>query len=123
MAEPVVHFEIPADDMARASAFYRDAFGWWIETYPGFEGCAGVHTKTEDGSGINGGMLRRTEPVTGPVVTVSVKDVHTAEARVAEVGGRVVRGSEPVGEMGFAAYVEDTEGNLFGLWEGTDTTG
>jgi predicted enzyme related to lactoylglutathione lyase len=24
---------------------------------------------------------------------------------------------EPVGDMGFAAYFKDTEGNLVGLWE------
>ena len=24
----IVHFEIPADDPARAMAFYRSAFGW-----------------------------------------------------------------------------------------------
>ncbi len=30
----VVHFEIPADDVERAQAFYRDAFGWQINPMP-----------------------------------------------------------------------------------------
>jgi uncharacterized protein len=35
--------------------------------------------------------------------------------------GRVVhfemRGREPVGDMGFSAYVRDSEGNVSGLWQ------
>ena len=35
---------------------------------------------------------------------------------VTDAGGTVVR-AEAVGDMGFAAYFSDTEGNLIGLWE------
>jgi predicted enzyme related to lactoylglutathione lyase len=35
--DSVVHFEIPAKDSKRASAFYSKAFGWQFEKYPGFE--------------------------------------------------------------------------------------
>jgi len=31
----IVHFEIPADDPQRAAAFYKKAFGWKIEKWPG----------------------------------------------------------------------------------------
>ena len=34
MANAVVHFEIPADDVARATAFYEKTFGWKIKKYP-----------------------------------------------------------------------------------------
>src|SRR5690606_15349347 len=34
MAGQVVHFEIPADDMERAQAFYREAFGWRLNPMP-----------------------------------------------------------------------------------------
>ena len=36
---------------------------------------------------------------------------------IGELGGSTVRGKEPVGDMGFAAYFTDSEGNLVGLWE------
>jgi uncharacterized protein len=26
--EPVIHFELPAEDSQRASTFYENAFGW-----------------------------------------------------------------------------------------------
>ena len=34
----VIHFEILADNPRRASKFYRDAFGWDIETWEGPQG-------------------------------------------------------------------------------------
>lgn len=33
------------------------------------------------------------------------------------LGGSTVDERTPVGDMGFAAYFKDTEGNLMGLWE------
>ena len=32
MANTIMHFEIPADDHARAKAFYGSVFGWQIQT-------------------------------------------------------------------------------------------
>ncbi|TMI31920.1 hypothetical protein E6H29_04205 [Candidatus Bathyarchaeota archaeon] len=37
MPGKVVHFEIPADNVERAKTFYKKAFGWQIEKYPGME--------------------------------------------------------------------------------------
>ena len=34
MSGRVVHFEIPFDDGERGSAFYRDVFGWEIQSMP-----------------------------------------------------------------------------------------
>ena len=31
MAGRVVHFEVPYDDVERATGFYRDVFGWQIQ--------------------------------------------------------------------------------------------
>jgi uncharacterized protein len=36
---------------------------------------------------------------------------------VNDAGGTTVNERMPVGDMGFAAYFKDTEGNLMGLWE------
>ena len=52
-----------------------------------------------------------------PVLVVDVGDIDETLARIAEYGGTVVQGKQPVGEMGFAAYFRDTEGNVVGLWE------
>lgn len=31
----IIHFEIPSDDPERLANFYRKAFGWKIEKWPG----------------------------------------------------------------------------------------
>lgn len=118
-----MHFEIPADDLERAQAFYRDAFGWGINAVPGMDYTL-VSTGPTDDQGVptepgfvKDGMLARQEPVPTPAITVDVDDIEGALKTVESLGGSVVRGREPVGDMGFSAYVRDSEGNLLGLWQ------
>jgi predicted enzyme related to lactoylglutathione lyase len=118
----VVHFEIPADDLARAQEFYRAAFGWQINSMPGMDYSLVTTTPSGDAGplepgAINGGMLARQEPVTAPVVVIEVDDIDAALGQVEGLGGTVIRGKDPVGDMGFSAYVLDTEGNTVGLWQ------
>jgi uncharacterized protein len=124
MSDKVVHFEIPADDLDRARVFYQDAFGWTINAIPEL-GYTIVETTpidnetnmpTEPGA-INGGMMQREAPITGPVITIGVDDVDAALRRVEELGGKTVSPKQSVAEMGFAAYFSDPEGNVVGLWE------
>lgn len=124
MANSVVHFEIPADDIARARAFYKAAFDWKIEPYPGMDDYNGVTTAEVDEKmmpkepgAINGGMFTRTEQLRSPVLTVSVDDIDDALKTVEKHGGTVLLGREAVGDMGFTGYFTDTEGNIVGLWQ------
>ena len=123
MTDSVVHFEVPYDDADRARAFYRDVFGWHIQQVPEFD-YNFVTTGETDQNGmpakpgyIGGGMFRRNEAVDRPVITINVADVDDALRRITEAGGRAVGGPMKVGEMGFAAYFADCEGNLMGLWQ------
>jgi predicted enzyme related to lactoylglutathione lyase len=123
MAGQVVHFEVPADDVSRAQAFYQDAFGWTINVMPGFGYAMVTTTETgENGSpkepgAINGGMLARQGPIRHPVVTIDVEDIDAALVNVEKHGGAVALPKAAVGDMGFAAYFTDTEGNVMGLWQ------
>lgn len=123
MSDRVVHFEIPADDVERAGSFYSDAFGWQLQSMPGM-GYTIISTTPTDDQGmpaapgaINGGMFARQGDLVSPVVTVEVADLDVALARVEEMGGSVVRAKQAVGDMGFAGYFKDTEGNVLGLWQ------
>jgi predicted enzyme related to lactoylglutathione lyase len=119
----VVHFEIPADDVERAKRFYKDAFGWNISAYPGMDyHMVGTGPSDERGMPknmgvINGGMMKRQEPVKSTVVTIRVDDLDAATKKVEKLGGKVVRKKAPVGDMGFTAYFKDSEGNIVGLWQ------
>ena len=70
---PVVHFEIPAEDKKRMSDFYSKVFGWQMQQLgPDMGEYIVVSTTETDGNGrpktpgaINGGFYQKTEdPVT-----------------------------------------------------------
>lgn len=123
MSGQVVHFEIPADDLERAQNFYREAFGWRVTPVPDMNYTmvsttpSGPDGRPTEPGAINGGMLAREDPVTTTVITVDVDNVNSALARLEQLGGKTVTGRQAVGDMGFSAYFEDTEGNVVGLWE------
>jgi uncharacterized protein len=123
MTGRVVHFEIPADDLTRASEFYRGAFGWDISSVAGMD-YAMLETTPADASGmpkepgaINGGMLPRDEARTTPVITIDVDDIDEALQRVEDLGGTTVLPKQEVMGMGYTAYFVDSEGNVLGLWQ------
>lgn len=66
---------------------------------------------------INGGMLKRQEPIKNPVITINVESIDEAHKKIEAAGGKVIRDKLPVGDIGFASYFRDTEGNVVGLWE------
>jgi predicted enzyme related to lactoylglutathione lyase len=118
-----VHFEIPADDVERAQAFYREAFGWRIQPMPEMQYTIVSTTETDqtgapkEPGGINGGMMQRQGRMTAPIITIEAEDIEDALVAVEKLGGAVVAPKMAVGEMGFAAYFSDTEGNVIGLWQ------
>jgi uncharacterized protein len=122
MSARVVHFEVPFDDADRARAFYRDVFHWQIQPVPEMAynlvstGPVGEQGPTEPGY-IGGGMLARQEPVRAPVITLQVDDIDATLGVIEKHGGSVAAGKMPVGNMGFAAYFQDSEGNVMGLWQ------
>ena len=123
MSGRVVHFEIPFDDGDRARSFYKEVFDWQVMEMPDMgytlvmTGPSGDAGPTEAGY-INGGMLSREQGAThGPVVVLDVPDIDDSLARIGRLGGSTVVGKTPVGDMGYAAYFTDTEGNVVGLWE------
>jgi uncharacterized protein len=123
MTGRVVHFEIPFDDGDRARSFYKELFGWQTMEMPemGYtivtSGPSNDSGPTESGF-INGGMLSREQGATsGPVIVIDVDDIDAKLIKIEETGGSTVVGKTPVGEMGFAAYFKDPEGNVVGLWQ------
>jgi len=123
MSARVVHFEVPFDDADRARNFYRTVFGWQIQEMPEMQYNM-VSTGPADDSGmpaepgfIGGGMMQREAPVSTPVITLDVDDIEATLTTVEKNGGARVGEKMQVGEMGFAAYFNDSEGNLMGLWQ------
>ena len=125
---PVCWFEIYVQDMGRAKAFYQTVLQTSLEqlrTPPGPDGesCGdGMEMWTfpmsEEGRGAAGALIRMEAVPSGgggTMVYFSCDDCAVEAARAAESGGSVHKEKMPIGEHGFIAIVEDTEGNMIGL--------
>lgn len=126
---PIIHFEIPVDDIDRATSFYQDIFEWEItkmdmpvDSSTGGEPYYSVKSvKTDDkgntlDNGINGGMMKRKisdQPFTNYIHVESIDDMLT---KIQEKGGKVCMPKTSIGEnMGYIALFIDTENNMMGL--------
>jgi len=116
----VVHFEIPADDIARAKVFYGEIFGWDLEDVPDIAYTVAKTNENNDPGAINGGIVKRNDIVKRPVLYISVPDVDEYLRKVEEGGGEIVFPKKDVPGMGAYAQVADSEGNIIGLWEMKD---
>lgn len=118
----VVHFEINADDPARAAKFYGDTFGWQIQKWGGPIEYWLVTTGPQGTAGIDGAIQRRSGTAgsgspTGYVCTIDVDDLDAALGKATAAGATVASPKHPVPGIGWVAYATDTEGNLFAMMQ------
>jgi uncharacterized protein len=121
MPNPIVHFEIPADDVARAQTFYQNVFGWKIKQMPippGGPEYYGVTTRKEGEAGINGGLMKRNMPGQPFANYVAVKSIDDFLSKVTANGGSVILPRQEIAPgMGSIAVFKDTEENMMGLYQ------
>ena len=121
-SNPVNWFEIPATDLDRAQAFYETVLDIKMERsdmgplrmafFPmvdGEYGAAGTVVQNENYSPSHAGSM----------VYLSVDDIEGTLARIEGAGGTVINRKSDIGEFGFVAHFEDTEGNRVGLHSDT----
>ncbi len=113
----VIHFEIPAAEPDRAAAFYGKAFGWKFDKWPGPMEYWMVVTGKESEPGINGGMMKKPGGIASTTNTIGVDSVDSAIAAVLKAGGKNIMPKTPIPTVGYFAYCEDTEGNVFGVMQ------
>lgn len=113
----VIHFEIPAADPEKLSAFYQKVFGWKFDKWPGPMEYWMVTTGKEGEPGINGGMMKKPGGIASTTNTIGVDSVDNAVAAVLKAGGKNIMPKTPIPTVGYFAYCEDTEGNMFGVMQ------
>ncbi len=125
---PVGWFEIYVQEIDRAKTFYETVFQATLEQLP--------PPAAPEGQSCDGDMEMWTFPMSdqrygaagapipmegvpsgggGTMVYFSCEDCAVEAARAAESGGSIFREKMPIGEHGFNAIVNDTEGNMIGL--------
>ena len=127
--DPIVHFEIPVDDVEKARTFYS-IFGWKMDDWKMPDGSVyvGIHTTPIDEKtrqplkpgAINGGVFKKNEAaknVKGAVVAIHVESIDERLKEIEKAGGKVVMPKIDMMGMGFYAYFADLSGNVIGLWQ------
>ena len=111
----ICYLEIPADDVPRSSAFYRDSFGWRLRQHQ--DGTVAFDDGSE-GRVVSGMWVTGRPPMTEPgiVISIMVDDVAAASARVERSGGVIVRPWDPDGDEKIA-WFRDPGGNVLGLYQ------
>jgi predicted enzyme related to lactoylglutathione lyase len=112
----VIHFEIPAEDPVRAVEFYQKVFDWKIQKWEGPVDYWLVKTGQEDEPGIDGAIKERVENE-GTHNTIDVPFIDEFVQKIEEAGGKVLMPKTEIPGIGYHAYCQDTEGNIFGLME------
>lgn len=119
---PVIHFEMPAEDKKRMAEFYTNTFGWKIQQLgPEMGEYMVVSTcdtdektmRPKEAGMINGGFYQKTDdPVSNhPSVVISVDDINESIQKVKNAGGKVLGEPMPIPGVGTFVSFIDTEGN------------
>jgi predicted enzyme related to lactoylglutathione lyase len=133
---PVVHFQMPAEDRKRMADFYTRVFGWQANQLgPEMGNYVVVNTTETEENGlpkkpgvINGGFSQKTKDNQYPSVVIAVDDIKEAMKKVEEAGGKVLGGQKPgapddILGVGLYASFIDTEGNRVGMMQPKSITG
>ena len=121
-----IYFEIQADDLERASNFYKELFGWKFHDNPH----APVEYLRIETGGTAGGMLKRPAETPPPecgtnawVCSIEVDDFDAIANKILKLGGKVAMPKFAIPETCWQGYFVDTEGNTFGLFEVDENAG
>jgi predicted enzyme related to lactoylglutathione lyase len=113
----VVHFELSAEDPDRAITFYEEVFGWQINKWEGPIEYWLVTTGAKEEPGIDGGIIRREQSSGNTINTIDVPDVDEYIEKIVNAGGKVTQPKMSIPGVGYASYLQDTEGNTFGIMQ------
>jgi len=112
-------FEIPATDLSRAKTFYETIFDIKMENMemPGME--AAMFPWTPGSGKANGAVTKgemHTPSMEGTLVYLNADpNMDPVLERIEAAGGKVLLPKTPIGEHGFMAFMQDTEGNKVGI--------
>ena len=115
---PVNWYEIPLKDIGRARKFYERVLDLELTPYDMEPFTMAFFPMTEKAPGAAGALImgESYEPShAGTVVYFSVVDIEETLRRINANGGRTLLPKKSIGEDGFIAHFEDSEGNRLAL--------
>lgn len=119
---PIGWFEIYVQDMPRAKAFYEAVFQGTLAPLGDPSASDGMQMwafpSSMESYGAPGALVQMDGMPSGgnsTIVYFACDDCAVEAARAASHGGKVFKDKMSIGEYGFIALVNDTEGNMIGL--------
>lgn len=114
VAKNIAHFDVHADDVARARKFYERVFEWRFSPWgpPDF---FMITTGNETDPGIHGAVHDRPKDghrLLGFECTIAVDDVDAIGKLIVEAGGQVIVPKMVIPTVGELIQFKDTEGNI-----------
>ncbi len=123
MKNAINWFEIYTSDFNRAKKFYTTVFQCELtdlhvnsDSHPEMQYAA--FPANENGTGAGGALvnMQQVKPRNGgTLVYFASEEINAELSRVEAAGGKILRPKLHIGDFGFIALIEDTEGNTIGL--------
>lgn len=120
MQHPVVYFEIPVTDLERAITFYQAVFGCEFDRVEIDGNEMANFTLPGDAPGITGALAKGESyapGLQGARLYFATPSIEATLRKVGLAGGRVLYPKTSIGELGWVAEFEDSEGNCIALSE------
>jgi predicted enzyme related to lactoylglutathione lyase len=109
---PVIHWEITAQDQKKLQEFYASLFGWKIND----NNPMGYGLVDTAAGGINGGLMQRQGSQPSYVTFyVSVEDPAATLAQATSLGGKTCLPATPIPDVGTIGMFQDPEGHVIGI--------
>jgi len=115
---PVNWFEIPVNDLDRAQSFYETVLDVTLNRQDMGPMLMGWFPNEQNGTGATGTLIKGegyTPSHDGTMVYFTVEDIEATLAKIESNGGKSLFPKTSIGEYGFIAHFEDSEGNRVSL--------
>ena len=119
-SNPVGYFEIPVANIERAVTFYERVFLFQLDSQEVDGYRMALFPQQPGKSGITGALAEGDVYVPGkarPVLYFSVDSIDLTLERAHGAGAKTLYAKKSLGELGFVAEIEDSEGNRIALHE------
>ena len=109
----VVHVEIPAANVAGATKFYGELFGWKMTPVPDLN-----YTLWEAADGSGGGFpeVSKDNPVGQVLVYIHSDDIEADLKKVEKLGGKVLQTKMEIPQTGWFGIFQDPTGNVLAVY-------
>ena len=122
----IVHFEFDVKDPERAADFYSKVFGWKINKWEGPMDYWLIQTGPDENMGVGGAFMKRSEREqykNQMMNTIDVDSIDEFMKKIENNGGKMLSPKMSIPGIGYHAYFQDTEGNVFGIMQADQNAG